>query len=133
MSRSEGSVLKPRVVPPKSVRDDTLIAGEVLTAGRRLSEPTGEYSALMREDGNLVVYRVVDSTQTWASQTRSHSSASLLMKDDGELAIHALDGQRLWCSPTSGNPGAFVQLHEDGRLAVYGFYRDLLWSSNDIA
>lgn len=133
VSRVERSVLRAPVARSGRICSDTLIAGEVLTAGRRLSEPTRAYSALMREDGNFVAYRVDDSMQTWASGTEGHAEASVVMHDDGELAIYGLDGQRLWRSPTGGNPGAFVQLHEGGQLVIYGFYRDLLWSSNDTA
>jgi hypothetical protein len=106
-----------------------LVAGEVLMAGQQLEAPTQAVSALMRGDGNFVVYRNDDWSTLWSSGTDGHPEASVVMQDDGDLVIYASDGKRLWSTATGGNPGAFVQLHDDGQLVAYGFYRDPLWSS----
>jgi hypothetical protein len=108
-----------------------LIAGECLTAGQQLDAPTLAFSALMRGDGNFVVYRNQDWSEVWCSGTSGHPEASLLVRDDGDVVIDAPDGQRLWSSATGGHPGAFVQLHDDGHLVAYDFYRDPLWSTDD--
>ena len=107
-----------------------LIAGEVLSAGEQLDAPTQAFSALVRGDGNFVVYRNSDWSQMWSSRTEGHPEASVLVQQDGDVVICAADGEHLWRSATGGNPGAFIQLHDDGRLVVYDFYRDPLWSSD---
>ena len=110
---------------------NVLIAGEVLSAGQQLEAPTQAFTALMRGDGNFVVYRNDDWSQMWSSGTQGHPEASVMVQDDGDLVIFAADGGHLWRSATGGNPGAFIQLHDDGRLVAYDFYRCALWSSND--
>lgn len=106
-----------------------LVAGELLMAGEQLDAGSEAFSALMRGDGNLVVYRNRDWSQVWSSGTEGHPEASALVQDDGDVVIRAADGQLLWNSATGGNPGAFVHLHDDGRLVVHDFYRSPLWSS----
>lgn len=108
---------------------DTLTAGEVLLPGRQLECPTGEFSALMRGDGNLVVHRRGDRTPLWASGTDGHRDGFVEMRDDGDAVICDGTGAALWSFGTAGHPGAFVQLHDDGRLAIHDFYRELLWAS----
>ncbi len=115
-----------------SPRANILIAGEVLSAGEELDAPTLAFSALMRGDGNLVVYRTNDWSLKWSSHTEGHPEASLRVQGNGDIVICAANGELLWRSATSGNPGAFIQLHDDGRLVAYNFNRDPLWCSDDI-
>lgn len=107
-----------------------LVAGEVLAAGQQLDALSEAYIALMRGDGNFVVYRNDDWSAVWSSGTGGHPEASARVHDDGDVVIHAADGAQLWSSATGGNPGAFLQLHANGRLVVHDFYRDPLWSSD---
>jgi hypothetical protein len=129
VTQGERTACGPSLSHGASVWADTLVAGEVLMAGQQLDAPTQAFSALMRGDGNFVVYRNDDWSKLWSSGTDGHPEASVVMQDDGDLVIYASDGKRLWSTATGGNPGAFVQLHDDGQLVTYGFYRDPLWSS----
>jgi hypothetical protein len=106
-----------------------LIAGEVLAAGQCLDCPTREFSAVMHDDGNLVVHRTEDGYAVWSSPTEGHPGAWLAMQDNGDLVIRAADTAQVWSSRTGGNPGSFLQLHDDGRLVVHDFYRAPLWAS----
>jgi hypothetical protein len=110
--------------------EEFLIAGEVLVAGQHLDCSTHEFSAVMRSDGNLTVYRTGDGGSVWSSSTDGHPGASLAMQDNGDLVIRTADAAQLWSSCTGGNPGSFLQLHDDGRLVVHDFYRAPLWASD---
>ena len=108
---------------------DTLVAGEVLEVGHALRAPSGEVSALMREDGAFVLQRDADGQQLWSSDTQGSAGAVVVMGDDGRLSVTA-GGRTLWSTDTDGHPGAFAQLHRDGRLVVHDFYRAPLWSAD---
>jgi len=98
-------------------------------AGQQLDAGLETFSALMRADGNFVVYCNRDSSEVWASGTQGHPEASVLVQDNGDVVIRAADGELLWNSGTGGHPGAFVGLHDDGQLVVHDFDRSPLWSS----
>lgn len=124
-----------QVLPPESpwesapIGGDTLIAGEFLHPGFRLESPSQKFAALMRRDGDFVVYRSNDWVQLWHSGTCGDRGAFLAVGDDGDLTVCTPDAVQGWSSGTAGNPGAFAQLRDDGRLVVYSFYREPLWSS----
>jgi len=107
-----------------------LVAGERLLAGQHLDARLETFSALMRGDGNLVVYCNRDWSEVWTSGTEGHPEASVLVQDNGDVVICAADGELLWNAETGGHPGAFMHLHDDGLLVVHDFYRSQLWSSN---
>lgn len=107
----------------------SLIAGEVLCPGWPLTSPSGEFAALMRRDGNLVIQRGHDLVPVWQAGTGGNSGAFLEMLDDGDLCVFTLSGAKAWSTGTKGNSGAFAQLEDDGVLVVYSFYRVRVWST----
>lgn len=134
-ARGEPPRVRRRPVPvgveaPSTVVDgDTLIAGEVLVPGWSLRSASGEFGALMRRDGNLVIQRCRDHALVWQAGTGGSSAAVLEMRDDGDLCVVAPTGAKEWSSGTSGKPGAFAQLGDDGVLVVCSFYRERVWST----
>ena len=127
----QGERVLPRENPWQgaSIGSDTLIAGEFLHPGLRLESRSLKFAALMRRDGDFVVYRSNDWLQLWHSGTCGDPGAFLAVRDDGDLTVCTANGVQGWSSGTAGSPGAFAQLRDDGRLVVYSFYREPIWSS----
>lgn len=94
--------------------DDTLSAGEVLTAGQSLVSTNGAFRAVVQGDGNVVVYGQ-QGPRWWTGTTGR--GAKLVMQKDGNVVLYA-DGGARWWTGTSGADGRLV-MQSDGNLVLY--------------
>ena len=103
---------------------DTVAAGGTLTLGQSITSANGEFSFVLQNDGNLVLYAeggAVSSVALWASGTAGQQVWQAVMQNDGNLVLYAPDEQTpLWASGSGpGHPGAWLIVQDDGNLVIY--------------
>ncbi|CAL9104326.1 unnamed protein product [Musa textilis] len=119
-----GAVLARLVVPSASTESNVLYSGENLTHGQHLRYE--QYSLVMQEDCNLVVYN--NGNPTWASGTwHKGINCYLQLQFDGELIVFGYNRytragpSELWRSGSKSASGTYaLVLRYDGSLHVYG-------------
>jgi hypothetical protein len=104
-------------------RGSFLLVGDALHGGDYLVSPNGQYSAVMQDDGNFVLYwgcppdKLVGAM--WTSDTSGLGDMSLSMQHDGNLVVYR-DGKAQWASNTTGKSGSlFALLANDGNFLLY--------------
>ncbi|MQM12420.1 hypothetical protein Taro_045339 [Colocasia esculenta] len=102
-----------------SAADSVLYSGGRLFAGQSLVQ--GNYSFVMQEDCNLVLY--YGRTPLWASLTyeKGYDCVAILERE-GYLVIYSGSGSPLWSSGTGRSfPGRYVLvLQPNGDVVIYG-------------
>lgn len=107
-------------------RQDTLPTGTRLRPGQSLWSTSGEYTAVMQNDGNFVVYRS-GGMPIYATGTGVPNS-TVAMQGDGNLVVYTPTGVAKWASNTAGNSGVRLVMQDDGNLVLYSG-GTALWSS----
>jgi hypothetical protein len=111
---------------------DRLASAQRLQVNESLASPSGRYSLLLQEDGNLVLYDQ-DGQPVWASGTDGQPVSELTMQADGNLVLYASSGGALWASDTYGNDGAYLVLQDDRNLVLYAADGSPIWATNTTA
>jgi hypothetical protein len=89
----------------------------VLTPGKSIASPGGQYHLTLQPDGNLVESNAA-GTALWSSGTQGRVVTEMVMQGDGNLVLY--NGTRaVWASNTAGNPGAYLSVQDDGDLVIY--------------
>ncbi|GAA3265029.1 RICIN domain-containing protein [Dactylosporangium vinaceum] len=99
-------------------------AGETLNPAEALV--SGDYTAEMQTDGNLVVYGPGHTAQ-WSTNTFA-AGPTLEMQGDGNLVLYGSGHVAQWATGT-GQGGAYVDMQSDGNLVVYAPGRVAVWAS----
>jgi LasA protease len=109
----------------------TLSPPNTLCANQQLTSPSGQYSLVMQQDGNLVLYseRFSPTRALWSSGTFNNPGVYVAMQGDGNLVVYGTSGRALWNSGTFNHPGAHLALQDDGNLVVYGPDNTPLWNA----
>lgn len=97
---------------------DTLETGQSLYPGQSLTSESGQYELTLQLDGNLVLYRVRDRRQLWASKTAGIAVSHVMMQLDGNLVMTGPNGP-VWTSNTYGRPGATLKVKDTGGVTIY--------------
>lgn len=106
----------------------TLTANQWLNVNDSLTSTNGDFRLVMQGDGNLVLYRLSDSTALWSTQTQGNAGAEAVMQGDGNLVVYK-NGVALWESNTDGYPMSFLNMQNDGNLVIYSSSNNPLWES----
>jgi hypothetical protein len=126
-----GSVVTVAAPVSAAAGGSVLSAGQQLQAGQELVSVGGQYTLIMQDDGNLVVYG--NGCVIWASNTSNVSGEGandLSMQTDGNLVIYTGTGVALWSSRTAGTgSGNSLNMQVDGNLVVYNSAAQPLWAS----
>jgi hypothetical protein len=103
---------------------DVLKAEEILNKGQYISSKNGNYSLVMQNDGNLVMYYTPLFNGAYAryfsSDTRN-SGSYVRMQIDGNLALYKSSNTWAWTSGTGGrpfDPGIKLELTDWGTLQI---------------
>src|SRR5262245_52733882 len=70
---------------------DRLSSGERLAVNESLGSPSGQFSLVLQDDGNLVLYDQ-DHAPVWASGTDGQQVSSATMQADGNLVLSTSAG-----------------------------------------
>jgi hypothetical protein len=108
---------------------DRLNPGESLQVDESLGSSNGQFSLVLQEDGNLVLYGQ-DGQPVWASGTDGQDVTRATMQDDGNLVLYSSGGDAVWAANTFGNDGAYLALQDDRNVVIYGADGAPLWATN---
>jgi serine/threonine protein kinase len=97
---------------------NNLKIGEFLSVNEFLTSTNKQYSLVLQEDGNLVLYDCHSSKSIWASNTNGRKPLSAVMQDDGNFVVY-FDGSNPWASNTANIPISCLTLENNGTLALY--------------
>jgi hypothetical protein len=96
-----------------------LSSGMTLKGGDYLLSPNGQYSAVMQDDGNFVLYwgrwpdRLVGAM--WATDTSGKSGVTATLQGDGNLVLNGGG----WSTGTGGKSGPlFAAMQDNGDFAL---------------
>lgn len=97
---------------------DTLLPGQSLQKGDSLQSQNGQYTFVLQQDGNLVLY---DANQRalWSSRTDGRAVSQAIMQTDGNFVIYGYPGP-IWASNTNGWYNAYLIVQNDGNVVIYG-------------
>lgn len=105
---------------PTGPTRDRLLPGESLNIDQRLTSPSGEYTLIMQNDYNCVLYRK-DKGALWAKGSGAGiPSERLNFRADGELEVVTGSGGQRWVSGTAGrgNSSSFFAVRDDGNMVI---------------
>ncbi len=88
--------------------------------------PNGQYSLVLQQDGNLVVYEK-DCQRVWATGTDSQEIARATMQKHGNLVLYAANADAAWASDTVGGVGAYLVGQDDRNAVIYSADGDAPW------
>jgi hypothetical protein len=108
---------------------DRLSAEQSLGINESLQSPSGQFSLVLQEDGNLVLYDQANQP-LWATETDGQAVARATMQGDGNLVLYSPEGAPVWASDTYGNDGAFLVVQDDSNLVIYTAENTPLWATN---
>jgi subtilisin family serine protease len=108
--------------------DDTLRAGQQLTAGQSLTSPRGTFTAVVQADGNVVVYAPGQQAR-WSSRTWGRAGSRLRVQADGNTVVYDAALRAAWNAGVFSGPGARLVMQDDGNLVLYAASGRASWSS----
>ena len=108
---------------------DRLSSEESLVPNESLRSANGQFSLLLQQDGNLVLYEQ-ETQPVWATGTDGQEIARATMQQDGNLVLYTASGQAAWASETDGNEGAYLVVQDDRNVVIYSAAEDPLWATN---
>jgi hypothetical protein len=108
----------------QSVTPDT---PRVLFPEDAIASASGSYRLLYQQDGNLVLYDMVQRIPLWQSGTAGTRAGRAELQDNGNFVVLDAGGVLRWETRTTGNPGATLSLGNDGNLLVLAADGRVLW------
>jgi hypothetical protein len=104
---------------------DVVPPGTELAADRPVTSANGQYSLVMQQDGNLVLY-ANPGKAIWDTHTQGRGLKAVMQKD-GNLVVYTPAGKPQFDTATGGHPGAQLAVQNDGNLVIYGPDGEVLW------
>lgn len=104
---------------------DHLFEGESLVKGQWLRSNNSQYTLVLQDDGNFVLYG--RGRALWASNTDGQAAKNIVMQGDGNLVIYGYH-HAIWASNTHNNPGAHLVVQDDGNVVIY-LARKAIWAT----
>jgi hypothetical protein len=104
---------------------DRLQAGQSLKKGESLQSANGQYTLILQEDGNLVIY--TQGRATWDSKTAGKAVSHAILQSDGNFVIYGYPNA-IFDTGTTGWINPFLVMQDDGNLVLYGW--KAAWDSN---
>ncbi len=107
---------------------DRLYPDQNLWTNGSITSKSGDYHLVMKDDGNLVLYRS-DGRARWSTGTSGRNVSNAVMRRDGNFVMVGPDGE-VWSTGTDGHPGAWLAVQDDGNAVIYGPDGDTLWTTS---
>jgi hypothetical protein len=127
--------LHARTVPVVGIRRDRkggerrstwLHAGQRLSKGQTMTDPSGHAKLSLQSNGDLTL--TTDGKQRWGVHGGARA-ASLYMNPNGNLQLVDAGGAEVWSTHTD-SPQAGLALQDDGNLVIYDPQEYVQWASN---
>jgi fucose 4-O-acetylase-like acetyltransferase len=113
---------------------------EELRVNERLISNNRKFKLVLQNDGNLVLYKMIDSINPstqhfdqaiWNSTTNNKPITKATMQKDGNFVLYDGVYTPYWATGTSGNTDAYLILQDDGNIVIYSGNKPV-WSSNTV-
>ena len=107
-------------------------AGTVFPKAKITASANQVYALTLQEDGNLVLYKYINTSNSkaiWASGTSGRSVKECVFQGDGNLVLYDYAAKAIWATNTNGK-GRYLALQNDGNLVLYDVSRNVIWQSN---
>lgn len=109
---------------------DRLQPGQTLQQDQPIRSNNGQYTFVIQNDGNLVLYR--GGTALWASDTNGRGQAPyrlVLQAEDNHLMVYDRNNTAIWGSDvhSTGGYGAYGVMQDDGNFVIYCGNGAALW------
>ena len=111
---------------PAAAATNTLLSGQVLPAGQRLSASNGAFAALLDGAGNLVVYSHTGTV--WSDKVAAGAGAHVLLETNGDIAVINHTGGVAWTSHTSAASSKLV-MQTSGALELLNSKGVGIWAN----
>ncbi|MDN3352823.1 DUF4241 domain-containing protein [Actinomadura sp. DC4] len=106
---------------------DRMLPGQTL--GRQsLTSPSGRYTFVHQDDGNLVLYDNQGGHAAWSSGTQGLDTARCVLHLDGDLALYDREARAVWSTDTGRHPDSVLSVGDDG-VALRATDGTVLWSA----
>lgn len=116
------------------LQSNTLYSGQTLYAGQSLVSSNSNYTAVLQNDGNFVIYNNITSNPLWATNTNTNyvSQASLTLSYASILLLN-INCVLKWSStqPLGCNGYSYLIMQNDGNLVIYK-NGTAVWASNTV-
>lgn len=105
-----------------------LNTGEFLSPGQYLISPNQQYTAILQNDGNFVLY---DSSNNilWESNTFDTEVNNIVMQSDCNLVIYDSNAIPTWATFTTTGSSCSLNVQDDGNLVIYRGDNVPVWAS----
>lgn len=125
----EGMRNLPTVLPPAQPH---AYGGPELGRGARLwhqslSSPSGAYTLVHQDDGNLVLYDNPAHRAVWATNTWWAGDGWAELTEEGDLVVRNLCGAPVWQSGTAGTGAERLVVDDEGGLALLDDSNSVVW------
>jgi Ricin-type beta-trefoil lectin domain len=117
----------------------TLLAGQGLNPGQKLTSCDGRFALAMQADGTLALFQYVSggATQLWSKSFGGlDGGAFAAMQGDGNFVVYGNfvvnpgpSATAVWATATPGYPGAWLAVQDDGNLVLYDATSTWRWQS----
>ena len=109
---------------------------------KEILDPSGNYVATMRDDGDFVITTIADKATTDVTkyifstdtQLKGTPPYRMYLLEDGNLVLYDADNTRLWMSGTTksdtNNAPYKTMLGTDGKLSTFDVNGNVVWSTN---
>src|SRR4051812_2510727 len=100
-------------------KGSTLNAQGTLAKDDFLLSLSGQFQAILQQDGNFVVYDMWNGrTPIWASDTNGRAVSVAVLQTDGNFVIYGFP-DAVWATGTDGKGNCFMTMQDDGNLVIY--------------
>ena len=101
-------------------RSDVLLQGYKFNFGQGLISPNRQFTLMMQQDGNLVLYKTAEWRAIWATNTAGQGGVKTSLQYDGNFVMYTAFKVVKWASGTNGRSPCYLILQDDGNLVIYG-------------
>ena len=99
-------------------RVSALYSGQTLRAGHQLTSPSGGYRAVLKNNGDFVVYGPNGKVR-WHSRTAGKGATHVTMLPGGNVVIRTARNKTVWSSSTAPSTGDSLVIANNGTLTIY--------------
>lgn len=117
-------------ITARTQSSSVLYAGSYFSAEQKLVSPDSIYTCIFQGDGNLVVYKNMQ-TSIWSTETAGKTITKCVLQFDGNLVLYSAGDVVEYNSGSAGGcfPPYWIQMQGDGNLVIYNGKSVAVWSS----
>ena len=104
-----------------------------LEKGKNYFSDNKKYFLTFQNDGNLVLYKIIDNKNiyTWATMTINSDKKGIkcVFQADGNFVIYNALNIAVWATMTNNKSADNIRIQDDGKLVMYSSNYKVLWKA----